>query len=42
MQGGMGVTEELVVSHYNARLQVVAGFLQAWCTLPVAKHAELV
>ena len=40
MHGGMGVTEELVVSHYNARLQVVAGFLQPWCTVPVATYAE--
>ena len=30
MHGGMGVTEELVVSHYNARLVVLVKLLQAW------------
>ncbi|MES2481266.1 MAG: acyl-CoA dehydrogenase family protein [Pseudomonadota bacterium] len=29
MHGGMGVTEELVVSHCNARLRVIASLLQA-------------
>ena len=30
MHGGMGVTEELVISHCNARLQVTGSLLQAW------------
>lgn len=42
MHGGMGVTEELVVSHYNARLQVLGGFLHAWRTLPEPLFAEMV
>lgn len=30
MHGGMGLTEELVVSHCNARLQVIRTLLQPW------------
>jgi alkylation response protein AidB-like acyl-CoA dehydrogenase len=30
MHGGMGVTEELVISHCNARLQVTGSLLQPW------------
>jgi alkylation response protein AidB-like acyl-CoA dehydrogenase len=30
MHGGMGVTEELAVSHCNARLQVTGSLLQPW------------
>ena len=40
MHGGMGVTEELVVSHYNARAQVLRGWLLAWtqaCELACAE-----
>ena len=40
MHGGMGVTEELVVSHYNARLQVLGGALRAWCEPSEDPHAE--
>lgn len=35
LHGGMGVTEELVISHCNARLQVTATLLQDWLN-----HAE--
>lgn len=42
MHGGMGVTEELVVSHYNARLQVLGGFLQFWRALPAIPFTEAV
>jgi alkylation response protein AidB-like acyl-CoA dehydrogenase len=30
MHGGMGVTDELVISHYNNRLVVLVRMLQAW------------
>ena len=42
MHGGMGVTEELIVSHYNARLQVLGGFLRAWRAAPEHVSPELV
>lgn len=30
MHGGMGVTDELIVSHYNARLVVLTSMLRTW------------
>ena len=38
MHGGMGVTDELVVSHCNARLQVDASLLQAWANAKTAQE----
>ncbi|UCV23660.1 acyl-CoA dehydrogenase family protein [Ferribacterium limneticum] len=33
LHGGMGVTDELIVSHYNARLMVILTFLRHWVSL---------
>lgn len=38
LHGGMGLTEELVVSHGNARLQVIAGTLNAWVDSGTHEH----
>jgi alkylation response protein AidB-like acyl-CoA dehydrogenase len=35
MHGGMGVTDELVVSHCNSRLVVLVRQLQNWCEADV-------
>ena len=40
MHGGTGLTEELVVSHYNARLLVLAGLVAAWTPAAIADVAE--
>lgn len=41
LHGGMGATEELVVSHCNARLQVDATLLQPWLREPVPATPEV-
>ena len=46
MHGGMGLTEELIVSHYNARLLVLASQVAAWTPAATdavaAQHADCI
>jgi alkylation response protein AidB-like acyl-CoA dehydrogenase len=38
MHGGMGVTDELVISHYNSRLVVLEKLMARWAAGPAAAH----
>ena len=38
MHGGMGVTEELVISHYNSRLVVLEKLTARWAAQPPSAH----
>ena len=38
MHGGMGVTDELVISHYNSRLVVLEKLTARWAAEPPSAH----
>lgn len=41
MHGGMGVTDELIVSHCNARLVVLTRLIKTWANQSIPLHSEM-